>query len=68
LYVEGRIQTRSWDDRNTGEKRYRTEILVSDVSLIGGRGEGEPAKSYTRDEFSQQPEHGTEITDEDIPF
>ena len=72
LYVEGKIQTRSWDDRNTGEKRYRTEIIAYDVSLIsGGTGKTEeaPASNYTRDEYSQQsPEHATEITDDDIPF
>ena len=33
LYIEGKIQTRSWDDQSTGEKRYRTEILVRQVTL-----------------------------------
>ncbi len=40
LYVEGRIQTRSWDDKTSGEKKYRTEIIVNDISLLSGRGEG----------------------------
>ena len=31
LYVEGKIQTRSWDDKETGAKRYRTEIIVNDL-------------------------------------
>ncbi len=34
LYVEGRITTRSWDDKETGKKVYRTEIVVSDISLL----------------------------------
>src|SRR5271157_3817952 len=37
LYIEGKIQTRSWDDKETGAKRYRTEIIVNDLSLLSGR-------------------------------
>lgn len=40
VYVEGKIQTRSWDDKESGQKKYRTEILVNDLQLLGGRGEG----------------------------
>jgi single-strand DNA-binding protein len=40
LFVEGKIQTRSWDDKETGAKRYRTEIIVNDLSLLSGRDEG----------------------------
>lgn len=39
LYVEGKIQTRSWDDKTSGEKKYRTEIIVNDLSLLSGRGD-----------------------------
>ena len=38
LFIEGKIQTRSWDDKESGQKKYRTEILVNDMSLLGGRG------------------------------
>src|SRR5580698_1876226 len=41
LYVEGRITTRSWDDKESGKKVYRTEIVIADLSLLSGRGEGE---------------------------
>ena len=41
LFIEGKIQTRSWDDKESGQKRYRTEILVNDLSLLGGRGNSE---------------------------
>src|SRR5580698_10861848 len=37
LYIEGKIQTRSWDDKESGAKRYRTEIIVNDLSLLSGR-------------------------------
>ena len=40
IFVEGKIQTRSWDDKESGQKKYRTEILINDMSLLGGRGDG----------------------------
>ena len=40
LYIEGKIQTRSWDDKETGAKRYRTEIIVNDLVLLSSREEG----------------------------
>ena len=40
LYIEGKIQTRNWDDKETGKKIYRTEIIVNDLSLLSGRDEG----------------------------
>lgn len=41
IYVEGRIQTRSWDDKTSGEKKYRTEIIADNFQMLGGRGEGD---------------------------
>ena len=35
VYVEGRLQTRSWDDKE-GKKRYSTEVVASDVRFLGG--------------------------------
>ncbi|HEY4594002.1 MAG TPA: single-stranded DNA-binding protein [Thermoanaerobaculia bacterium] len=44
IYVEGRLQTRSWDDRNTGEKRYKTEVICETFQMLGQRGgDFEPA-------------------------
>jgi single-strand DNA-binding protein len=40
VYVEGRLQTRSWDDKQSGQKKYMTEVVASDLVLLGGRGEG----------------------------
>jgi single-strand DNA-binding protein len=34
LYIEGALRTRSWDDRQTGQRRYRSEIVVTEVSLL----------------------------------
>ena len=41
IFVEGKIQTRSWDDKESGQKRYKTEILVNELSLLGKPGGGE---------------------------
>ena len=77
ILVEGKIQTRSWDDKTSGEKKYRTEIIVNDLVLLSGRGEGDSMGGSTRSNtgsFDQrQPvphdDFGnTEITDDDIPF
>ena len=40
VYIEGRIRTDSWDDKQTGEKKYRTEIIGNELVLLSGRGEG----------------------------
>ena len=40
VYVEGRLQTRSWDDQATGTKRYRTELIAEEVKFLGGRDGG----------------------------
>lgn len=40
IYVEGRLQTRSWEDKQSGEKKYRTEIVCDNFQMLGGRGDG----------------------------
>jgi single-strand DNA-binding protein len=39
IYVEGRLQTRSWEDKQSGEKKYRTEIICENFQMLGGRGD-----------------------------
>ncbi|MDW5265473.1 MULTISPECIES: single-stranded DNA-binding protein [Acidobacteriaceae] len=79
LYVEGRLQTSSWDDKTTGQKKYKTEIIVSDLSLLSGKGEGggessggyakSNTASYDQRTPASQPDYAdTGITDDDIPF
>jgi single-strand DNA-binding protein len=46
VYVEGRLQTREWEDKE-GQKRKTTEIVANTVQFIGGRGEGGPAAPPT---------------------
>jgi single-strand DNA-binding protein len=70
IYVEGRLQTRQWDDKD-GNKRYTTEIKADRVTLLGGGGGGrsggtDRAGSHhpgAPDEPPMEP-----ITDDDIPF
>jgi single-strand DNA-binding protein len=69
IYVEGRLQTRSWDDKE-GKKRYSTEVRCDRIVLLGGRG-----PQAERDEPAAHPEPGrepsrepSELTDDDIPF
>ncbi|MEE2780342.1 MAG: single-stranded DNA-binding protein, partial [Myxococcota bacterium] len=40
VYIEGRLQTRSWDDQASGQKRYRTEVIAREMTFLGGRSEG----------------------------
>ena len=39
VYIEGKMQTRSWDDKTSGEKKYKTEINVKDLIMLGGKSE-----------------------------
>ena len=74
VFVEGKIQTRSWDDKESGAKRYKTEILVNELTLLGGgpgRGEGASSGNYSKSASApaSQPDYAdTGITDDDIPF
>lgn len=48
VYIEGRIHTDSWDDKETGQKKYRTEIIAQDLVLLSGRGEGGESEGGSR--------------------
>src|SRR6185312_8645126 len=79
LFIEGRIQTRSWDDKESGQNKYRTEILVNELSLLGKPGGGEgggggysrgsSSSSGSSSSQSPAPDYAEQgITDDDIPF
>src|SRR5271165_1904219 len=40
VYIEGRLHNDSWDDKETGQKKYKTEIIVNELVLVGGQREG----------------------------
>ena len=41
IFLEGRLQTRSWDDKQSGEKKYRTEIVCDNFQMLGTKGGGD---------------------------
>ncbi len=82
VYIEGRLQTRSWDDKTSGQKKYMTEVVGSDLVLLGGRGEGSGGEfggasrgaaasggnNFDQSAHETEPVGSGPISDEDIPF
>lgn len=62
VFVEGRIQTRSWDDKD-GNKRYTTEIVASDMRMLDAKGQGKGADAPAENTFQANA-----IPEEDVPF
>lgn len=72
ILVEGRIQTRSWDDKTSGEKKYRTEV-VADRTQFGPKGSSggtsaAPKTASTSEEIDSIEYPEEDINPEDIPF
>ncbi|HEY5632766.1 MAG TPA: single-stranded DNA-binding protein [Burkholderiaceae bacterium] len=81
VYVEGRLQTRKWQDKD-GQDRYTTEIVATDMQMLGSRegGSGGEDGGHTREASAPAPARaqqaarkpaptaGPEILDDDIPF
>ena len=70
LYVEGKLQTRSWDDKESGQKRYKTEILINELTLLGGKPGAcavDPAEAV-EDETIQRGRSYDYGADPDVPF
>jgi single-strand DNA-binding protein len=57
VYVEGRLQTRNWEDRD-GNKRWTTEVVAERVQFLGGKGGG----------GSNRPDEPPPVDDDDVPF
>lgn len=83
IYLEGHLETRNWDDKNSGQKRYRTEVIADNMIMLGSKSEQSFVKASTFAEASAD-KHGEpspamaitgnvpaaeeEIRIEDIPF
>lgn len=72
IYVEGRLESRSWDDKD-GQKRYMTEIVADRIQLLGSGGGGGRGGSSMREEDpygddSHSQGGPSELNDDDIPF
>jgi len=75
VYIEGKLQTRKWQDKD-GQDRYTTEIVASEMQMLGGRGGSAGAGSGGRSESmrddgpasSPPPQGSSDDFDDDIPF
>lgn len=78
ILVEGRLETRSWDDAGTGAKKYRTEI-IADTVQFGSKGSGGPSTGDSAPKAASKPQDESDeletidypdeqINAEDIPF
>ena len=69
VYVEGRLQTRKWQDKE-GHDRYTTEVKADRVVLLGSGGGGGRGAAIERDEVAHEPAHATaDMPDgDDVPF
>ena len=70
IYVEGRLQTRQWDDKD-GNKRYTTEVKADRLTLLGGgsgRSNAGEGRSSNQPEAAENGGEVNPITDDDIPF
>jgi len=75
IYIEGKLQTRKWQDKETGQDRYTTEIIVSEMKMLGGKPDGaqQPRPAPAQD---HQPAESASTTkaapfdnfEDDIPF
>ena len=66
VFVEGSLTTRSWDDKETGQKRYMTEVKALAVKFMDRRGDG-PAANPS-DGGAPFPGDDKQFADDDIPF
>ena len=69
VYIEGQLQTRQWQDKE-GNTRYSTEVRVSDMVMLGGRGAGGTSEGAPAEEPQYAPVGGGDAppTDDDLPF
>lgn len=61
VYIEGRLRTHSWEDQQTGEKKYRTNVVASDMHMLGTR-------EQAGDQFSERAPVTQNTELEDMPF
>jgi single-strand DNA-binding protein len=72
VYIEGRLRTRKWQDKNDGHDRYTTEIVANEMQMLGGRsggaGAGASSGSPARAVADADAGPGDGDFDDDIPF
>jgi single-strand DNA-binding protein len=72
VYIEGSLRTDSWDDKETGQKKYRTEIVARDMKMLDRKGDDEGGGgswSGGGGRSSSGPaSSGPDVDDDDVPF
>lgn len=70
IFVEGRIQTRSWEDKTTNQTRYTTEVIANQIQFLGSAKDQASGNGFTRGDSqgSDEPSASSFIEDDDIPF
>ena len=73
LYIEGKLQTRSWEDRQSAERKYRTEIVADNLALLSSRDKGSGALAVgsskaEKTKPSAPAVGGSETSDDELPF
>jgi len=69
IYIEGKLQTRKWQDKN-GNDRYTTEIIANEMQMLGGRGGGSAdfGAASSSSAAAPAPAAAVDEFDDDIPF
>jgi single-strand DNA-binding protein len=65
VFIEGRIQTRSWEDKE-GVKRYTTEIIANDMKMLDSKGQNKTESSSVEADTSNTNDVGASM--DDVPF
>lgn len=68
VFVEGQLRTRNWDDKQTGEKKYKTEIMVSELQMLSPKDEGQPRQQGPAKQAAPAPAQDLDKFDDSIPF
>jgi single-strand DNA-binding protein len=74
VYVEGRLQTRSWEDKATGQTRFTTEVIANSLLFLGSAKDSHSGGSFAKNNKDMHGNHDAEtssggfVEDDDIPF
>lgn len=74
IFIEGRLQTRKWQDKNSGQDRYTTEVVAETLEMLGGSKANSNSDSSSHEKSSSAPAadstpaEAADSFDDDIPF
>jgi single-strand DNA-binding protein len=68
VYIEGSIRTESWDDKESGQKKYRTEINAREMKMLDKRGDDEGGSAYAGSRTASSAGADMVHDDDDVPF